>query len=123
MHPDCSEGDRKWDWLREEPELRGQIRRRSLPPPPGAMGSLTELVMEGIVTGTIGTIAGLLAQSLSNWLTRPRVRSGSRTTITVTGPRPERVFDHGECRRRRTAGPDRATGVPPTTPPADGRDG
>lgn len=48
------------------------------------MGSLTELVVEGIVTGTIGTLAGLLGQSLSIWLTRPRAHSGTRTTITVT---------------------------------------
>jgi Effector Associated Constant Component 1 len=73
-----------WDWLRHEPELRGRIRRRSLPPPQGAMGSLTELVVDGIVTGTISTLAGLLGQSLSIWLTRPRPRSGSCTTITVT---------------------------------------
>lgn len=79
-----ADGESLWDWLRQEPELRGRIRRCSLPPPPGAMGSLTELVVEGIVTGTIGTLAGLLGQSLSIWLTRPRTHSGSRTTITVT---------------------------------------
>jgi Effector Associated Constant Component 1 len=48
------------------------------------MGSLTELVVEGIVTGTIGTLAGLLGQSLSIWLTRPGPHSGGRTTIMVT---------------------------------------
>jgi hypothetical protein len=48
------------------------------------MGSLPELVVEGIVTGTISTLAGLLGQSLSIWLSRPRPRRSRCTTITIT---------------------------------------
>ncbi|MGH3933395.1 MAG: effector-associated constant component EACC1 [Pseudonocardiaceae bacterium] len=33
-----ADGEALWDWLRHEPELRGRIRRRSLPPPPGGHG-------------------------------------------------------------------------------------
>lgn len=121
-----ADGEALWDWLRQEPELRGRIRRRSLPPPPGAMGSLTELVVEGIVTGTIGTLAGLLGQSLSIWLTRPRHRSGTCTTITVTATNGQSVSLTTENaadaeRLLRTA--LNATGVPPATPPPDRQDG
>jgi len=117
-----------WDWLRHEPELRGRIRRRSLPPPPGAMGSLTELVVESMVTGTIGALAGLLGQSLSIWLTRPRARSGSRTTITVTATNGQSVSlttENAVDAERLLQTALNTAGSPPApthpAPPADGQ--
>jgi hypothetical protein len=119
-----------WDWLRQEPELRGRIRRRSLPPPQGAMGSFTELVVEGIVTGTISTLGGLLGQSLSIWLTRPQAHSGIPTTITVTATNGQRV----SLTTKNAADAERllraalgATGLPVThthpAPPTESRSG
>ncbi len=92
------------------------------------MGSLTELVVEGIVTGTIGTVAGLLGQSLSIWLTRPRTHSGGRTTITVTSTNGQSVSltteNAADAERLLQTALDVA-GVPlaPTqpAPPADGQ--
>jgi len=40
-----------WDWLRREPGLRGRVRHRPVSAHPGSMGSLSELVVEGVVTG------------------------------------------------------------------------
>jgi Effector Associated Constant Component 1 len=121
-----ADGESLWDWLRQEPKLRGRIHRRSLPPPPGAMGSLTELVVEGIVTGTIGTLAGLLGQSLSIWLTRPRAHSGTHTTIMVTATNGQSVSlttENAADAERLLQTALNAIDVPPTTPPADGWDG
>lgn len=89
------------------------------------MGSLTELVVEGMVTGTIGTLAGLLGQSLSIWLTRPRAHSGTPTTIVVTATNGQSVSLTTENaadaeRLLRTA--LNATGLPPATP-TDGQGG
>lgn len=73
-----------WDWLRQEPGLRGRVHHMSRSPQAGAMGSLRELVVEGVVTGTIGTLAGLLGQSLSLWLGQRHSRGNAQTTVTVT---------------------------------------
>lgn len=79
-----SEVDSLWDWLRQEPELRGRVRRRSVPPPPGVMGPVVELVIDSLVSGTVGAIANQLGQSLSTWLTRPRARDAGQVRVTVT---------------------------------------
>ncbi|MPY64971.1 effector-associated constant component EACC1 [Streptomyces spongiae] len=75
-----------WDWLRREPGLRGRVRQRPVSAHPGSMGSLSELVVEGVVTGTIGTVAGLLGQALSTWMGQRAARRDAPTTITVTAP-------------------------------------
>ncbi|MER7350375.1 hypothetical protein ABT390_33765 [Streptomyces aurantiacus] len=76
---DDTAGESLLDWLRQEPGLRGRIRHMSQPAQPGAMGSISELVVEGVVTGTIGSLAGLLGQSLSVWLNQ-RLACGDRNT-------------------------------------------
>jgi hypothetical protein len=72
------------DWLRQEPALRGRVRHDTPPPQVGTMGSLGELVIESMVTGTIGTLTGLMAQSLSLWLGQRRALGNANTTVTVT---------------------------------------
>jgi hypothetical protein len=82
------------------------------------MGSLTELVVEGIVTGTIGTFAGLLGQSLSIWLTRPRPHSRGRTTIMVTATNGQSVSlttENAVDAERLLQTALNTTGVPPAT--------
>ncbi|WP_053754404.1 effector-associated constant component EACC1 [Streptomyces sp. MMG1533] len=73
-----------WDWLRQEPGLRGRVNRRTLPPPAGSMGSMVELVVEGLVGGTVGTLAGQLGLALSSWLTRSRAGRPREATLTIT---------------------------------------
>lgn len=75
-----------------------------------------------MVTGTIGTLAGLLGQSLSIWLTRPRTHSCTRTTITVTainGRSVSLTTENAADAERLLQTALNATGVPP----ADGQDG
>jgi hypothetical protein len=72
------------DWLRQEPALRGRVRHDTPPARVGTMGSLGELVVESAVTGTIGTLAGLLGQSLSLWLNQRRAQGNSPTTVSLT---------------------------------------
>ncbi|MEU0047284.1 effector-associated constant component EACC1 [Streptomyces werraensis] len=77
-------GESLLEWLRQEPGLRGRVRHIALPPQPGTMGSLSELVVEGVVTGTIGTLAGLLGQSLSVWLSQRLVSGDHHTAVEIT---------------------------------------
>jgi hypothetical protein len=81
---DSAAGESLWDWLRQEPSLRGRVRHVSLPPQPGTMGSVSELVVEGVVTGTISTFAGLLGQSLSVWLSQRLSRGAAHTAVEIT---------------------------------------
>ncbi|MGW3150471.1 effector-associated constant component EACC1 [Streptomyces sp. NPDC001177] len=72
------------DWLRKEPTLRGRVFRVTPPPQPGTMGSLSELVVESVVTGTIGTLTGLLGQLLSTWLGQRHSQGIVHTSVTLT---------------------------------------
>ncbi|MGW1365068.1 effector-associated constant component EACC1 [Streptomyces chartreusis] len=81
---DDTAGESLWDWLRQESGLRGRVRHAYQPPQRGAMGSVTELVIEGLISGTTGALAGLLGQSLSAWLAQRLARGDTRTTITLT---------------------------------------
>jgi hypothetical protein len=81
---DGTAADSLGEWLSGEHGLRGRVRRTAPAPRPGEMGSLGELVVEGAVTGAIGTVAGLLGQSLSVWLTERRARSAPAVTVTLT---------------------------------------
>ncbi|MFF5897032.1 hypothetical protein ACFY8O_14000 [Streptomyces argenteolus] len=85
---DGSDDDNRslWDWLRQEPGLRGRVRRHTTPPAPGSMGSMVELVIEAVVGGTVGTIAGQLGPALSSWLARSRAGGPRDTTLTITLP-------------------------------------
>ncbi|KUN25113.1 hypothetical protein AQJ23_17255 [Streptomyces antibioticus] len=84
VHGDAAAEESLLDWLRQEPGLRGRVRHDTPPPQAGTMGSLGELVVESLVTGTIGTLMGLMAQSLSLWLGQRRSQGNAHTTVTVT---------------------------------------
>jgi hypothetical protein len=46
-----------WQWLNAERELRGRVRLEAVPPPPGAMGGTTEIVLQvaGLATAVLST--------------------------------------------------------------------
>lgn len=69
-----------WDWLRDEPELRGRLRTRSAPTPDETMGVPIELVV--VLAAATPAVAAALARSVSIWLVQRR----SDLTIKVTGP-------------------------------------
>jgi hypothetical protein len=67
-----------WDWLRSERGLRGRVSLEMVPPSPGVIGVVSELVVTSMSAGT----AAVLASSIQVWLTqRP-----SDVTLSVTGP-------------------------------------
>lgn len=77
-----------WDWLRNEPELRGRLQLSTAPTPDGAMGAPTDLVIQvSAVLAGAGAVWAALARSLSVWLVQRR----SDLTITVTGPEGRKV--------------------------------
>ncbi|MEU7583495.1 hypothetical protein AB0B50_38630 [Streptomyces sp. NPDC041068] len=84
VHGDAVAEESLWDWLRQEPALRGRVRQDTPPPQAGTMGSLGELVVESAVTGAIGALTGLLAQSISLWLGQRHAQGNAHTTVTVT---------------------------------------
>ncbi len=65
-----------WDWLRQEPGLRGRTRTSHGAPRPGAMGGTLEMAVVAVVGGT----ATALVRALTTWLVQRR----SDVTITVT---------------------------------------
>jgi len=73
-----------WDWLRQEPTLRGRVRYSTPAALPGRMGSVGELVVEGLVSGVISAVTGALGQALTLWLTQRRTTNRPPTTVTVT---------------------------------------
>ncbi|MEU9489176.1 hypothetical protein AB0D83_36995 [Streptomyces decoyicus] len=81
---DDTAGESLWEWLRHEPALRGRVGHVNPPPRPGTMGALSELIVEGVVTGTISTLAGLLGQSLSLWLSQRLVSGDNNTAVEIT---------------------------------------
>ncbi len=89
---DGRDADREslWDWLRNEPELRGRLQLSAAPTPtPGeAMGAPTDLVVQvSAALAGAGAVWAALARSLSVWLVQRR----SDLTITVTGPEGRKV--------------------------------
>jgi hypothetical protein len=48
------------------------------------MGSLAQIAVEGLVTGTISAIIGVLSQSLATWLQQRRSRGDEPAEIVVT---------------------------------------
>jgi Effector Associated Constant Component 1 len=100
---DDTAGESLLDWLRQEPGLRGRVRHMSQLAQQGAMGSISELVVEGVVTGTIGSLAGLLGQSLSVWLNQ-RLACGDRNAaveITTADGRSIKVTAVGSAEAER----------------------
>jgi hypothetical protein len=72
-----------WDWLRHEPELRGQLRQSETPGPVGAMGASTEFIVAVVSSGT----ATALVRSLQVWLAQRR----ADVKLNVTGPQGRQV--------------------------------
>ncbi|MEU6354926.1 hypothetical protein ABZ896_37375 [Streptomyces sp. NPDC047072] len=72
-----------WDWLRQEPGLRGRIRHLAPAAGPGTMGSLSQLAVESLVTGTISAVIGVLSQSLATWLQQRRSRGDAPVSVVV----------------------------------------
>jgi len=75
-----------WDWLRQEPGLRGMVKHRNTAPAPESMGSLQELVVEALVGGAVQTVVAQLGQALTSWLTRSRSGGAREAEVTVTTP-------------------------------------
>lgn len=67
-----------WQWLRAEPELRGQVRREQVAAEAGAMDGATGLVVALASTGTLAAVA----RAVVVWLTH---RHGDYT-VTVIWP-------------------------------------
>lgn len=86
-----------WDWLRNEPELRGRLRTSAAPVPEQAMGASIELVV--VLATATPAVASVLARSLSTWLVQRR----SDLTIKITGPDGRQVTMSG----RRVADPEK----------------
>ena len=77
-----------WDWLRNEPELRGRLQLSAAPTPGGAMGAPTDLVVQvSAALAGASAVWAALAKSLSVWLVQRR----SDLTVTVTGPEGRKV--------------------------------
>jgi hypothetical protein len=69
-----------WEWLLDEPELRGTLAREPVPIEPGRLGAGAEMLT--VALGSGGAVA-VLARSLSTWL-RTR-RPGLTLTVTANG--------------------------------------
>jgi hypothetical protein len=78
---DGSDNDRValWDWLLNDRELRGRVKRDTAPRA-GEMGGEIEYVVSAVVGA--GAVWATLARTLSIWLVQRR----SDVTITITGP-------------------------------------
>ena len=78
-----------WEWLRDEPQLRGRLRLDAADAPPEAMGAANDIVVQvGAAMAGAGALSAAVARSVAVWLTN---RKSSDITITVTGPRGRRV--------------------------------
>jgi hypothetical protein len=111
--PGDGDADRLWDWLRDEPELRGRMRRVDVASPPEAMGSVTEIVVQ-VAAAAAGAAAlwEALARSLVAW----RRYRGSDVTIEIVGADGRRVS--ATARRIEDAEPmlREVLGLPAQTP-------
>lgn len=77
--PDAGSDDLR-RWLAGQPGLRGRVRRAAdSGPPPGAMGTGTDVVLALLEPGGVATV---LAGAVVAWL---QTRRGSRT-VTLTRP-------------------------------------
>lgn len=72
------------EWLQHEPGLRGRVRTVSAPPPEGALGASTELLVALATSG--GGAVAVLARSVSNWLIERERQRRADVTVTVTRP-------------------------------------
>jgi hypothetical protein len=77
---DGSDTDRValWEWLRDDRDLRGQVRRETAPAV-GHLGGEIEYVVSAVVGA--GAVWAALAKTMSIWLVQRR----SDVTIRITG--------------------------------------
>jgi len=68
-----------WEWLRTDPQLRGQTTRVPAPAPVEAMGAATEIVVALASTGTLAAVA----RTVEVWLTQ------RHSDVTVTAILPD----------------------------------
>lgn len=68
-----------WEWLGNEPALRGRLTSVAAPPARGTMGAVSEVVVQLAATAAVWTA---LAQSMSTWLSHRR----SDVDITLRTP-------------------------------------
>ena len=73
-----SDAESLQDWLRGEPEFRGQLRQGEAPGPDGAMGAVVDVIVGVVSSGAATT----LAKSLQVWLTQRR----ADVTLKLSGP-------------------------------------
>lgn len=73
-----------WEWLREEPQLRGRISANSPPSPDGTMGAPIELIV-ALATSTGGTMT-VLARAMTRWLIERERQRRSDVVVKVRAP-------------------------------------
>ncbi|MGW5517160.1 effector-associated constant component EACC1 [Nocardia africana] len=89
IHTDEGDADELFgllEWLNDDDELRGRVRRPSTPIRPGEMGGVADVL---VVTLGAGGVASVLAQSLTAWFTHRR----SDITLTLTAGETELAID------------------------------
>lgn len=72
-----------YQWLRNEPELRGRVQQLDRQPAPGEMGALADVLM--VALGSGGAV-GVVASSLKVFFAQPR-RSDLKITIETSDGR------------------------------------
>ena len=80
-----SELERLCAWLGQEEQLRGLVAAGPVPPRPGELGALVEVL--AVAVGSGGTLS-VLAASLTGFLSQPR---NADVRIVITGPDGRRV--------------------------------
>ncbi|WP_372669523.1 effector-associated constant component EACC1 [Amycolatopsis kentuckyensis] len=76
-----------YQWLRDEPELRGRVKQIDRPPAAGEMGAVADVLM--VALGSGGAV-GVVASSLKVFFAQPR-RSDVEITIETPDGRKVRV--------------------------------
>ena len=74
-----------WDWLRDDRDVRGELRLGQAPGPQEATGAPTEMIVDVTPSGA----AVALVRSIQQWLSaRPR----ADVTVKISGPKGEIVL-------------------------------
>jgi hypothetical protein len=74
-----------WEWLRAERDLRGHVRLKNPPAPPGTMGSGVEIAFQLADLGLAAV--NTLVASVGAWLTYRAAHAGPATaSVTINMP-------------------------------------
>jgi hypothetical protein len=110
-----------WDWLRSEPEFRGNLRLGQAPAPEGAMGALAEVIV-GVTSSGAATA---LAKAIQVWLVQRR----SDVMLKISGPQgreivldAKRVQDAERLMNNVLSWVENDPPTPPATDDEDGRE-